>query len=88
MYTSLVTPRVNLNGTDQADLVKQNTAVADALKAAIKAATLAHPHGRDFQTLPPGTYAQADEASRLRIRALTEILDDYQALALAIFDQK
>ena len=82
-----IAPRLNLNGSSKESLLIQNTTAADAIRTALNAATQAHPHGRDFQTLPHEVYRLAADASLLRIKALEELAKQYDEIAFAIFDQ-
>lgn len=54
MEKSLIIPVVNLNGTSRESLVEDHRKALDALKVAFDALSDIAPHGRDYQTTPPG----------------------------------
>lgn len=84
MNAPVATPIVNLNGSDRATLLAQESAVLTACTALAEALRGAFPHGRDFQLNAPGDYERAREQSMAEIAALQEIVDRHTAIALAV----
>jgi hypothetical protein len=82
--TARVVPQVNLNGTSREALVQQQVAVLDALAQAVMAMSLATPHGRDYQTMPAGSYEAAREQHADRSKRLWALNAEITELALAI----
>jgi hypothetical protein len=87
--TAIIAPKVNLNGTAALTLLAQNIAVAETLRAAIRLAGEAAPHGRDFQTTPDpeGTFSTARAQHWERLEKLNEVLEEIVAITLDIRGQ-
>ena len=77
-------PIVNLNGTSKDALMEQVGNARSAIDDALKALTLATPHGRDYQTASEGAYRLAAAQHRDRVAALTVVSDDLLKIAMDI----
>ena len=82
----IMLPQVNLNGTSAEALLRQYTQAADALRVAVNAFVDVTPHGRDYQTLPDGSYAVAREQHRAHLINLDAALAYAEALANSIIN--
>ncbi len=69
----LVLPRINLNGNSRESLVKDYTEALDAQNAALARFLNIDFHGRNYQTLPDGSF----EAAR---KSREEIFDHFRAI--------
>lgn len=88
-YIPQITPPViNLNGASKDSLLNNHLTVLNYLRVAAKAMHDVFPHGRDFQTAPNGTGTRARQEVLLRCIKIEELIVDYEALVLAIADQK
>lgn len=88
---TLVTPCVNLNGTDKAELVRQQMDVVKALDAAIQAMVEATPYGRDYafsHITGERLDARARSAVHDRLETLSSMREEFKRLALAIQRQE
>lgn len=74
-------PTININGTDRGDLVKDHILAMQALRAAIEAVGAVSPHGRDYQTLPAGSYSVAAGEHAARMVALRTVLAEIETIA-------
>lgn len=81
----LVLPQVNMNGSSRKSLVQQQCDVMRALRATYKAMAEATPHGRDYQ-FQPAEYPTARDAWLERMRAVSSLLEEIEAHAMAIDD--
>lgn len=80
-------PTINLNGTDAKDLLQQNVDVLTALEALREAMAKAAPHGRDYQTMPDGSYERAHVERSLIWKRFIEINDHFADIATNIQGQ-
>lgn len=86
----LVTPTVNLNGTDQRDLTQWVVKVASALDAVLYQMRQATPHGRDYPTADEHFSRWGQEARDAwieRLRMIEELHKEVWALAMSIDNQ-
>lgn len=84
--TTLITPTINLNGSDRDYLVNQRLAALDHLNDAIETLARVVPHGRDY----PTDYERCledRETHFARIQALRAIYETIYAEAIAIKGQ-
>lgn len=79
-------PQVNLNGTSQPALVQQYQRAYDKLREAIDAFADAHPHGRDYQTLPDGSYDAAAHEFREHLLALDKAQAYVEAIVMHLLE--
>lgn len=79
-------PRVNLNGTSRDALAEQYRVAHRAIGAAIDAMCQATPHGRDYQTLPAGSYESARAEHDARLTKLVSVKNEIEAIALHVID--
>jgi hypothetical protein len=79
-------PQVNLNGTSRDALLDQYRDAYRAINDAIDALCKAAPHGRDYQTLPAGSYNVAREEHDARLVKLGSIKAEIEAIAIHIQD--
>lgn len=82
----MIVPSVHLNGTSGDELLEQATGAVQALSAALEAAATAAPNGRDYYPQGDAAFTEAKREHGDRICRLTELRDEYQALAEAIAD--
>lgn len=88
---TLIAPRVNLNGTSQAALVRDLCTAATALATAISALAETAPHGRDYQSCDPAEpyrFKQAQLQHAQRVTRLTDVQAELCALAEAIDERR
>ena len=85
---SAATPVVNLNGTDAEVLIEGRMDAVAAIEKAIKALAEVAPHGRDYQTALPGSYAVARATFITRTRLLERVRDEIQNEAIEIDRQR
>lgn len=69
-------PRVNLNGTSKASLIRQHEEAAVALQMAVDALRVMMPHGRDYQTMELQVYRQAREEHIARLRRVDDVREE------------
>jgi hypothetical protein len=84
--TALISPTINLNGSDRAYLVEQRCAAMDHLQDAIEALARVTPHGRDY----PTDYDRClddRETHFARIQAIKSLREAICAEAVAIQQQ-
>lgn len=78
-------PIININGATAESLGNARLAAWHAIKAAMKALSECAPHGRDYQTAPPGEYEIARARYGNHFAALdklaNELRDEIQYLA-------
>lgn len=77
-------PQVNLNGTSKDALLEQYRRSYRAINAAIESLCEGAPHGRDYQTLPPGAVQLAIAEHRIRVAKLESVRAEIEAIALHI----
>ena len=80
----LVLPQINLNGSPRQVLVDQQCDVMHALERLQKAMQEASPNGRDYQTMPMGTFNKAQDAWRERYQIVEDMRREIEAHAIAI----
>lgn len=73
-------PQVNINGTSRGALIQQLTDAYSALTDAISALSAMSPHGRDYQTLPDGSWLTARKEHDARIEAVVKVRDEIAAI--------
>ena len=81
-------PTVHLNGTAHEDLLKQLSDAYCAIVEAEKTLRLATPNGRDYYLQEHGALELARREHADRIRALTQVKQELEAIAIAVGDQK
>ena len=85
---TLRAPHIHLNGTGEADLMEalENayTAVGDAMESLKQCA----PNGRDYYTISPAAYGEAEDQHVARMRALHQVRAELEAIATGVFDRK
>lgn len=74
-------PQINLNGTGGVQLMEQYLLARKAVQDAIEAVAEAAPHGRDYQTLPPGSAHKAMEEHVDRMNRLRSVHNELEAIA-------
>jgi hypothetical protein len=80
----MMIPTVHLNGTSRKELVQQYLTAREALRRALDALFLAHPHGRDYYVQGPDALKRAEAEHRARVQKLTEVHDELGDIAEAI----
>jgi hypothetical protein len=83
-------PIVHLNGTSQRELLEQISEVMRAIEVLFTAMQKAAPHSRDYYPFPDGAAAfrVAVEEHTARLRRVEFVKQDYEALGIAIVDQR
>lgn len=84
---TLTIPTVHLNGTSSESLLSGYIEAIRAVKAAIQAVTDAAPHGRDYYVQSDAAYTLARDEHVSRMTKLLTVVDDLEALALAVSKQ-
>lgn len=86
MNADLVTPVVNINGTDRKVLIAYHQDIARALKMAEISIANRMPHGRDFQTCddPAAELTKAQGAFNDRRQLLKMMVDEFEAVAIEL----
>jgi hypothetical protein len=84
----IIVPVVNLNGTSAERLLEGYREALDALRAARSAMHMISPHGRDYQTEERTVYMEAADQHQSRLRALDQMYQEIELIALAVQDQK
>ena len=82
----MIFPQVNMNGTDGADLALAYNDAANKMYDAIKAMRAPF-HGRDYQTLPVGTFELANKEMMARVAAATAVMDEIHSIVESIAKQ-
>lgn len=86
--TEITFPQVNLNGTDADSLIAQQVGVMNAARELMDAMRQASPHGRDYQTLPAGTWEKARAEQFRQFEAVEEIFKRAETIALKVQFEK
>jgi ferredoxin-NADP reductase len=84
----MITPVIHLNGSSAETLKMQLKNAAGDLDQAITSLALAAPHGRDYYLLGPDALATAMEEHRDRLKRLTSVLEELNALHHDIVKQQ
>lgn len=74
-------PRINLNGTGSSELLEQYLNAKRAIQLAVEALGEAWPHGRDYQTLPPGAHQVAMNEHADRMNRLRAVMAEVETIA-------
>ena len=82
----MILPTIHLNGTSPEALYEQQAAVAEKLRAAIRALDEAAPNARDYYTQGQGAFYQANNEHSRRILALQAVLQHTQEVMEYIAD--
>ncbi len=77
----MILPIVNINGTERDDLLKDYMAARKALQLAVEALGAASPHGRDYQTMPQGSFYAAQPEPADRIVKVRSVLAEIETIA-------
>jgi len=77
-------PYVNLNGDTVQTLVEDRRATVGALQKAIECLGAQYPHGRNYQTAPPGAYEMARRLHDAQMETLRRFSAEITAEALFI----
>lgn len=77
----MLLPVINLNGTERDDLLKDYMAARKALQCAVAALSAASPHGRDYQTMPAGSFYVAQQEHADRIVKVRSVLAEIDTIA-------
>jgi hypothetical protein len=80
-------PKVNINGTSQAELEKQCRDAWSAVDKAIDTVMLMLPHGRDYQ-LNESDYKAARAQHESRIRSLIQVKDEIMEIYEGVAAQR
>ena len=80
-------PMIHLNGSGQANLMRDYCDCTEHLANALDALCRARPHGRDYYPLEPGAYESARDEHEARIDAVRGGLDEIWTLAEGVSDQ-
>jgi hypothetical protein len=72
-----VFPSVNLNGTSRSDLIDQNLAALQALRATVEVIRNGAPHGRDYPD--HATYAKARAEFEVNLSDMRRMISGYEA---------
>jgi len=84
----MMTPTIHLNGTSAEELLEQYRKVLEALREAHRAMAEAAPHGRDYYVQGTGAPSRAIHQHVDRLKAITELIEDYERLAESVIVQE
>ncbi len=85
--TDTVYPTVNLNGSDGKQLLAQYREIYEMFAPLMEAMAKARPHGRDYQTMPGGSYEKARfqyVQAEVKVQEAKEFIEN---LALNVLEQ-
>lgn len=85
--TELMIPRVHLNGTSAAALLKQIAQARGALRGALNMMADATPHDRDYYVISPDAGPVAREQHRVRVAAIEVVMEELEQIAQGILAQ-
>ncbi|MFO0190301.1 MAG: hypothetical protein ACK54F_03525 [Planctomycetia bacterium] len=85
---ALVTPTINMNGTDARDLMDALDNAMLSLHDASKALSKCSPHGRDYHMQGPDAIAIAIRQHISRMQRLADISTELMTISLAVADQR
>jgi len=83
----MLIPTVHLNGTSGRDLLEQQQAVLDALRAVREAMVAAMPNGRDYYPQGENAIGEAREAFRKQYHIIGNMILAFDAVMMGIDDQ-
>lgn len=83
----MLIPTVHLNGTSGQDLLEQQQAVLDALRAVREAMVAAMPNGRDYYPQGEDAIGEAREAFRKQYYIIGDMILAFDAVMMGIDDQ-
>ena len=85
---TLAVPTVHLNGTSKTELVGGYREAVSALNEAYTKVNAAMPHGRDYYVQADAqAYNVARDQHVARLVKLQQIMDELEAVAIAVLDQ-
>ena len=87
MEKTLIVPTLNINGSTRDNLVDYHTRAMRKINEAYAALADMAPHGRDYQTAPPGTHEKAQEQYKVWREQLRVIHNDIESIAIEISNQ-
>ena len=82
----MIVPLIHSGGTAQSDLVDGYCAAINSIRDAIKSVQENGPNGRDYYPLGRDVCKQAFAEHSARLQSLQAVVDDLEALAMAICD--
>jgi hypothetical protein len=85
--TTLTTPTIHLNGTNQRDLLERLQTAYVAVGEALTALCATYPHGRDYYVQGPTAIQTAIAEHHSRLKRLSAVQDELQWLAIAVDQQ-
>lgn len=85
--TTIVAPRLNLNGSNKKALMSDYLLCVEALRTAVERLNAIAPHRRDYQTAPYGTFLTATRQHKRRVSALIEVMGEVGSIAEKVYDQ-
>lgn len=80
-------PQININGTAAGALMQECMDALAAVDTALTYVGKMTVHGRDYQTLPPGSFAIAEREHASRLARLLTVKDELNAIAENIQQQ-
>jgi len=83
----MIIPTVHLNGTSGQDLLEQQQAILDALRAVREAMMAATPNGRDYYPQGEDAIGEALEAFRKQYHIIGDLILDFDAVMMGIDEQ-
>lgn len=83
-------PIVHVNGSGEHNLIRGYSHASLALLDAKKAIRQTAPHMRDYYVLPDGDerFHRAEDAHFARLKKLDELVEEFEALAAAVYGQR
>jgi len=85
---ALVTPTINLNGSDASDLMDALNDAMRSLHDASRALSKCSPHGRDYHMQGPDAIGHAIRQHVSRMQRLADISKELMTISLCIADQR
>lgn len=83
----MIIPTVHMNGTDGRDLLEQQQAVLDALRAVPFAMFAATPNGRDYYPQGEDALHEARMAFNKHFKTIQDMITDFDYVLMGIEDQ-
>lgn len=84
----MILPTIHLNGTDAESLFEQTCEVAGKLRAALVALDEAAPNARDYYPQGDRAFAQARTEHQARAAKLREVLQELEAIAEHVAEER
>ena len=85
---TLLAPNIHLNGTGEADLLEALETAYSSVGDAMDSLKACAPNGRDYYTISPAAYGEAEDQHVARMRAMHQVRTELEAMILGVLDRK